>query len=302
MPAPRVSQAPCPCAGSSSIHHIPRPIRNTASHSAVVNQVDLTAEFLASRDQVRSGSSSPRRRTSTNPVRSVRAAPRRQRGLRGSPRLPTPAPAPCLVPQRRRPVRLEGLVGEMLRRRDRPGRARRETGRPLARRGAASSARGTTRLTRPSRSASAAGSSSPKKKSSFARWGPIEARQQVARRPRPGAMPRRTNTSMKVASSAASTRSQASARCIPPPAAVALTAAMTGFSQSRTAAIKRCQPVRIRRAASPTGRSGAPSGRGGPGSCDRRSAPVQKPFSPAPVTTTARTARSADASSSHSTI
>ena len=52
---------------------------------------------------------------------------------------------------------------------------------------------------------------------------------------------------------------------MPPPAAVALTAAITGFSQSSTALTSRCQPVRISRAASPTARSGAPSGRAGPG-------------------------------------
>ena len=89
---------------------------------------------------------------------------------------------------------------------------------------------------------------------------------------------------------------------MPPPAAVAFTAAMTGFSQSSTADTSRCHPVRMSRAASPVARSGAPSGRAGPGAGERRSAPVQNPRSPAPPRTTTRTARSAEASSSHSTI
>ena len=107
---------------------------------------------------------------------------------------------------------------------------------------------------------------------------------------------------MNLASSAASTRSQARARCIPPPAAVAFTAAITGFSQSMTEETSRCQPVRMSRAASPTARAGAPSGRGNPGTAARRSAPVQKPFSPAPVSTTTLTPRSAEASSSQEMI
>ncbi len=47
------------------------------------------------------------------------------------------------------------------------------------------------------------------------------------------------------------------------PAAVPLTAAMTGFSQSSTAAMRRWAPSRIMRATSPAVRSGAPSGRAG---------------------------------------
>ncbi|CAM5252606.1 hypothetical protein SCYAM73S_06257 [Streptomyces cyaneofuscatus] len=45
---------------------------------------------------------------------------------------------------------------------------------------------------------------------------------------------------MNRAVSAARTRSQANARCAPIPAAVPFTAAITGFSQSSTAAMSRC--------------------------------------------------------------
>ncbi len=111
-------------------------------------------------------------------------------------------------------------------------------------------------------------------------------------------MPRFTNTSMRRAESAITTRSQASTRLAPPPAAVPLTAATTGFSQSRIDATRRCQPRRIMRATSPRARSGAPSGRGGSGFWAPPSpAPVQKCFSPAPVSTTARTPRVAESSS-----
>ena len=43
--------------------------------------------------------------------------------------------------------------------------------------------------------------------------------------------------------SAITTRSQASTRLAPPPAAVPLTAAITGFSQSRIEVTSRCQPA-----------------------------------------------------------
>ena len=56
------------------------------------------------------------------------------------------------------------------------------------------------------------------------------------RRRRRGSSPRRTNTWMMRASSAAMIRSHASASCMPPPAAVPLSAQITGFSQSRIAA------------------------------------------------------------------
>ena len=116
-------------------------------------------------------------------------------------------------------------------------------------------------------------------------------------------MPRRTKTSTNLASSAITTRSQASARCIPPPAAVPLTPAMTGFSQSRMEVTRLCQPSRIIRDASPTTFWGASSGFGRGGSWPpRRSAPEQKAFSPAAVMTTTRTNRSDDASRTHSAI
>src|SRR5664280_3047235 len=49
MPAPRLSQAPRSLWRKLLIHHRPSPIRRTASHSAVVSQVEVTAELLASR-------------------------------------------------------------------------------------------------------------------------------------------------------------------------------------------------------------------------------------------------------------
>src|SRR5688572_17976832 len=111
-------------------------------------------------------------------------------------------------------------------------------------------------------------------------------------------MPRRMNTSTNLDSSAAMIKSQARAMCMPPPAAVPLSPQITGFSQSRMDVTMRCHPRWMVRATSPTMRSGAPSGLGG-GSLRplRRSAPVQKCRSPAPVRTTTRTLGSADASS-----
>src|SRR3954447_5411054 len=114
-------------------------------------------------------------------------------------------------------------------------------------------------------------------------------------------MPRRTKTGTSFAPSAITTRSHASARCMPAPAAVPLTAAITGFSQSRTAVTTRCQPVAMLRATSPCARFGAPSGFSGVGTGTRRSAPVQNARLPAPVSTTARTCRSALASDNAST-
>ena len=116
-------------------------------------------------------------------------------------------------------------------------------------------------------------------------------------------MPRRMKTSTNLASSAMTTRSHARARCMPPPAAVPLTPAMTGFSQSRMEVTRRCQPSRIMREASPTTLSGAPSGLGRGGRRPpRRSAPLQNALSPAAVMTTTRTNRSEDASSTQSAM
>jgi hypothetical protein len=90
---------------------------------------------------------------------------------------------------------------------------------------------------------------------------------------------------------------------MPPPAAVPLTPAITGFSQSRIDVTTVCQPSMIMRAASPTTLSGASPGFGrGARWPPRRSAPVQKAVSPAPVMTTARTKRSDDASLTHSAM
>ena len=65
------------------------------------------------------------------------------------------------------------------------------------------------------------------------------------RRRRRGSSPRRTNTWMILAVSAAITRSAASTNIEPPPAAVPLSATMTGFSQSCIACISCWKPRRI---------------------------------------------------------
>ena len=92
------------------------------------------------------------------------------------------------------------------------------------------------------------------------------------------------------------TRSAARASIAPPPAAVPLSATITGFWQSWIDSIRRWKPVRIMWTAEPTTMSGAPSGFGAAGGRTRRSEPVQKCRSPAPVRTMARTARSECAS------
>ena len=145
-----------------------------------------------------------------------------------------------------------------------PWWVRRRGGWRARRRWRPSSAAGTTRLAMPQRSQSAADRSSPRNISSLARCGPTIRGQQVAP-PASGMIPRFTNTSMRRAVSAITTRSHASTRLAPPPAAVPFTAATTGFSQSRIDATSRCQPRRIIRDTSPRARSGASSGRGGSG-------------------------------------
>ena len=116
-------------------------------------------------------------------------------------------------------------------------------------------------------------------------------------------MPRRTKTSMNLALSAAITRSAAKAMWAPMPAAVPLTAAMTGFSQSMIEATRRWAPRLMLRPTSPSAFSGASSGPGFTGMREtRRSAPVQKCFSPAAVMTTARTLRSPLAASMSSMV
>src|SRR5581483_1681059 len=101
--------------------------------------------------------------------------------------------------------------------------------------------------------------------------------------PASSAMPRRTNTSMKRASSAAPTRSHAYARCAPSPAATPFTAATTGFSRSQSARMTRWLGRIASRVAPGCGGPAAPVAAREP----ERSAPVQKPF-PVPVSTTAR--------------
>jgi hypothetical protein len=83
----------------------------------------------------------------------------------------------------------------------------------------------------------------------------------------------------------------------PPPAAVPLSATITGFSQSWMRCISVSNPRRIMLIAVPATRSGALSGWGLAGCGTVRSAPVQKWRSPAAVSTMARTARSTCASS-----
>ena len=65
-----------------------------------------------------------------------------------------------------------------------------------------------------------------------------------------------------------------------------LSAAITGFWQSWIDAMSVWNPERIISTAWPTTKSGAPSGRTGGSGRTRRSAPVQKCRSPAPVSTT----------------
>src|SRR6202044_1487606 len=159
---------------------------------------------------------------------------------------------------------------------------------------ASSSTAGTTRLTRPSASACAAGSLSPKNASSFAFCMPIRRGSRYA--PPPSiTRPRRTNTSTKEASSAATTRAAASARCAPMPAAAPFTTAITGLPQSSTAATSRCAPFMILRMLSVARLASPELERAIPVT----SAPEQKCLPLAAITTT-RIAWSASASSTSS--
>ena len=145
----------------------------------------------------------------------------------------------------------------------------------------------TTRPQRPIRRALSAGMSSAKKASSLAFCRPTSRGKIHAPSPS-GTSPRRANTSMNRAWSAITTRSQHRARWAPTPAAVPLTAATTGSSQSSTADINRIWPSSIARRTSPVAGRGAPSGRGAGGRGALRSAPVQKLLVPVAVTTAAR--------------
>ena len=108
--------------------------------------------------------------------------------------------------------------------------------------------------------------------------------------PPSGMRPRRTNTWMMRAVSAAMTRSAASASIAPPPAAVPLSATITGFSQSWIASMRRWNPVRIMLIAGADDHVGRALGlRRASAAGPRRSTPVQKCRSPAPVSTIART-------------
>ena len=149
------------------------------------------------------------------------------------------------------------------------------------------------------RHASSAGTSSPKKNSSFAFCGPTSCVTRYGPPPS-GMRPRRTKISMNRAVSAAITRSHANATCAPSPAAVPFTAAMIGFGQSCNAMSRRCAPRLLSSPfiTVPIGRSGAPGYvRCSDAAAARRSPPVQKCRSPLAVSTIARTPRSAPASS-----
>ncbi|OGL20020.1 MAG: hypothetical protein A3K12_13100 [Candidatus Rokubacteria bacterium RIFCSPLOWO2_12_FULL_71_19] len=139
---------------------------------------------------------------------------------------------------------------------------------------ASSSAAGTTRFTRPISAACLAEITSAKKANSFARCMPMSrGRSQVP--PTSTLRPRREKISEKRAVSAATIRSQPSARLQPPPAATPLTLAMTGLGMrcSASATSATCRMAVI----------GGPC-TGGPA---ERSAPEQK-ASPAPVMTSTR--------------
>ena len=155
------------------------------------------------------------------------------------------------------------VVQQLLRPADRLGRAAREPLGPLLR-GRLQLGGGHDLVDDAERSASAAERSSPKKMSSLALCMPTTRGNRYATPPS-GTRPRRTNTWMSFALSAAITRSAASTNIEPPPAAVPLSATMIGFSQSGIACISRWKPSRIMcdRAADHH-RSGAPSGFGLP--------------------------------------
>src|SRR5437870_5628000 len=117
---------------------------------------------------------------------------------------------------------LVGALEEALREAERERRPAREALAPAARRRLQVRA-GTTLLQSPRRSASSAETSSARRTSSFALSSPTRRERRNAP-PESMARPRRANTSMRRASAAMTTRSQASARCAPIPAATPLTA------------------------------------------------------------------------------
>src|SRR5918993_2767285 len=142
---------------------------------------------------------------------------------------------------------------------------------------ASTSARGTTRSARPSCLASSAPTRRPVSTRSLAAERPTRRTSSWVPPPA-GTRPRRTSGSPKVASVAATTRSQARASSVPPPRAKPRTAATVGSGQRRTAANPR------RNASRCTNQPWSSK----PARC-LRSAPTQKARSPAPVSTTART-------------
>src|SRR6478609_6346467 len=109
--------------------------------------------------------------------------------------------------------------------------------------------------------------------------------------PESGRIPRSTKGSTSLASVDMTTRSHASTRLDPAPAAVPLTAPTTGLSQSSTDATSRCQPCCSIRAMSP-GRLSAVGAGLAPVACGARAAPAQKCRAPAALSRTARTAGS----------
>ncbi len=164
-----------------------------------------------------------------------------------------------LVPERSGAVGLERAVGEPLRERDRAASASWRGAPPTRRASCRAPRRGTTLLTRPMRSASAAGTSSPKKNSSFAFCGPTRRVSRYAGRRRPGRCARRMNTSMKRASSAMITRSLARARCMPAAGGGAVDARDDRLLAVEDRRDQPLEPALDRAAASPTIMPGAPA-------------------------------------------
>ena len=148
------------------------------------------------------------------------------------------------------------------------------------------SAAGTTRVTKPRRSASAAPTRRPVSTSSIARALPTaRARRWVP--PAPGMIPRLISGWPKVASSAATSMSQAMASSAPPPSAKPRTAAIVGVATAAT----RSQPRSPGEAARLAGVCAASSA---------TSAPAAKARVPAPVITIAPQDGSASSSSTTS--
>ena len=126
---------------------------------------------------------------------------------------------------------------------------------PTPRRSPGTSARGTSRLTKPSRAASTAGEAVTEEEQLLGLVRSDEPGEEVGAGAVRHQAPAHEQLMNRV-SSATTTRSQAKARWAPMPATVPLTAAITGLSQSSTETIKRWTPWLINRTTSPTGQGG----------------------------------------------